>query len=278
VISQALSAWPLAFLSYDFMRNALVGVLLIAPLFGLAGTLVVSNRLSFYSDALGHAALAGIAIGTLIGLKDPLFALIVFSILFGLGITAVKNRGRASTDTILGIFSASAVALGIALLSRRGGFARYSAYLVGDILSIQRKDLIVLGVALAGLLLFWLLSYNSLMLYSINPALARSKGIRIHLVENAFMVIIAILVALAIQWVGTLLINALLILPASAARNLARNIRQFHVLSLAFAWLSSIGGLILSYYLDMATGATIVLCAAVIFAVTYGVAARTSKA
>jgi zinc transport system permease protein len=116
------------------------------------------------------------------------------------------------------------------------------------------------------------------MLYSINPALARSKGIRIHLVENAFMVIIAILVALAIQWVGTLLINALLILPASAARNLARNIRQFHVLSLAFAWLSSIGGLILSYYLDMATGATIVLCAAVIFAVTYGVAARTSKA
>lgn len=278
MISQALSAWPLAFLSYDFMRNALVGVLLIAPLFGLAGTLVVSNRLSFYSDALGHAALAGIAIGTLIGLKDPLFALIVFSILFGLGITAVKNRGRASTDTILGIFSASAVALGIALLSRRGGFARYSAYLVGDILSIQRKDLIVLGVALAGLLLFWLLSYNSLMLYSINPALARSKGIRIHLVENAFMVIIAILVALAIQWVGTLLINALLILPASAARNLARNIRQFHVLSLAFAWLSSIGGLILSYYLDMATGATIVLCAAVIFAVTYGVAARTSKA
>ncbi len=269
MFNQLLDLLPLHFLNYDFMKNALVGVLLIAPLFGLAGTLVVSNRLSFYSDALGHAALAGIAIGTLIGLKDPLFALILFSILFGLAITGVKNRGRASTDTILGIFSSSAVALGIALLSRQGGFARYNNYLVGDILSIQPADLVRLAGALVGLLIFWVLTYNSLLIYSINPALARNKGIRVRLIENAFMVVIAVLVALSIQWVGTLLINALLILPASAARNLARNVRQFHVLSLVFAWVASISGLLLSYYLDMATGATIVLCSALIFAVTY---------
>lgn len=269
MINQWLDLLPLTFLDYDFMKNAFIGVLLIAPLFGLAGTLVVSNRLSFYSDALGHSALAGIAIGTLIGLKDPLIALILFSILFGLAITGVKNRGRASTDTILGIFSSSAVALGIALLSRQGGFARFNTYLVGDILSIQPKDLVRLSIALAGLLVFWVLTYNSLLIYSINPALARNKGIRVRLIENTFMVVIAILVAISIQWVGTLLINALLILPASAARNLARNVRQFHVLSLVFAWIASISGLLLSYYLDMATGATIVLCSALIFAVTY---------
>jgi len=264
-----LAILPLPFLQYEFMRNAFLGILLIAPLFGLSGTLVVSNRLSFYSDALGHSALAGIAIGTLLGLKDPIAALIIFSILFGLAITVVKNRGRASTDTILGIFSASAVALGIALLSRRGGFAKYNRYLVGDLLSIQPGDLIVLALALAGLILFWSLAYNSLMIFSINPALARSKGIRVRLVEHAFMAIIAILVALSIQWVGTLLINALLILPASAARNIARDVRQFHLLSLLFAWTSGISGLILSYYLDMATGATIVLCSAILFALTY---------
>lgn len=264
-----LSLSPFAFLQYDFMKNALLGILLIAPLFGLSGTLVVSNRLSFYSDALGHSALAGIAIGTLLGLKDPLFALIVFSVLFGLAITSVKNRGRASTDTILGIFSSSAVALGIALLSRNGGFARYNTYLVGDILAIQPADLIRLAIALLGLLVFWALTYNALLIYSINPALARSKDIRVRLVENAFMVVVAILVALSIQWVGTLLINALLILPASAARNLARNVRQFHVLSLLFALVSGVIGLILSYYLDMAAGATIVLCSAALFALTY---------
>lgn len=269
MIYTLLDRLPITFLHYDFMQNALLGILLIAPLFGLAGTLVVSNRLSFYSDALGHSALAGIAIGTLMGLKDPLFALIVFSVLFGLAITGVKNRGRASTDTILGIFSSSAVALGIALLSRQGGFARYNTYLVGDILSIQPADLIRLAFALAGLLTFWVLTYNSLLIFSINPALARSKDIQVRLVENSFMVVIAILVALSIQWVGTLLINALLILPASAARNLARNVRQFHALSLIFAVVSGLTGLILSYYLDTAAGATIVLCSAAVFAITY---------
>lgn len=267
--SSWLAIIPLPFLQYEFMRNAFLGILLIAPLFGLAGTLVVSNRLSFYSDALGHSALAGIAIGTLLGLDDPLAALVIFSILFGLAITAVKNRGRASTDTILGIFSASAVALGIAFLSQRGGFAKYNRYLVGDLLSIQGSDLLRLLLALLGLIVFWIVAYNALMIYSINPALARSKGIRVRLVENAFMAIIAILVALSIQWVGTLLINALLILPASAARNLAKNVRQFHLLSLAFAWTSGVGGLVLSYYLNMAAGATIVLCSAALFALTY---------
>ncbi len=263
-----LDLLPLAVFHYDFMKNALLGIILIAPLFGLAGTMVINSRLSYYSDALGHSALAGIALGALVGLRDPVYALILFSVLFGLGIAAVKNQGRTSTDTVIGIFSSSAVALGIALLSRKGGFARYNSYLVGDILAIQSTDLLRLALALAGLIIFWLLAFNSLLIFSVNPALARSKGIHIRWLENIFMVLIAVLVAVSIQWVGTLLINALLILPAAAARNLARNVRQFHLLALAFAWISGISGLLLSFYFDMAAGATIVLCSALLFALT----------
>ena len=175
---------PLPFIQYDFMKNALLAVLLIAPLFGLAGTMVVNNRLSYYSDALGHSALAGIALGTLFGLQDLLLSMILFSILFGLALSAVKNRARASTDTIIGVFSASAVALGIALLSRRGGFARYNSFLIGDILAIRPSDILILLSVLIALLIFWVLFFNRLLILSVNTSLARSKGVRVRLLED----------------------------------------------------------------------------------------------
>ena len=260
---------PFAFVQYTFMKNALLAVLLIAPIFGLAGTLVINNRMSFYSDALGHSALAGIALGTIIGLQDPVFAMILFSILFGLGISSVKNHARSSTDTIIGVFSSSAVALGIALLSRKGGFARYNRYLVGDILAIKPADILLIAAVLFMLLAFYALFFNRLLVISVNQSLAVSKGIPARLLENAFMVLIAILVTVSIKWIGTLLINSLLILPASAARNVARSVRQYHVYAVIFSLFSCLTGLILSYYFDMAAGATIVLVSALIFAGTY---------
>jgi len=260
---------PFAFVQYTFMKNALLAVLLIAPIFGLAGTLVINNSMSFYSDALGHSALAGIALGTIIGLQDPVFAMILFSVLFGLGISTVKNHARSSTDTIIGVFSSSAVALGIALLSRKGGFARYNRYLVGDILAIKPADILLIAAVLFMLLAFYALFFNRLLVISVNQSLAVSKGIPARLLENAFMVLIAILVTVSIKWIGTLLINSLLILPASAARNVARSVRQYHVYAVIFSLFSCLTGLILSYYFDMAAGATIVLVSALIFAGTY---------
>lgn len=260
---------PFSFVQYDFMKNALLAVLLLAPIFGLAGTMVINNRMSYYSDALGHSALAGIAIGTIIGLRDPLFSMIMFGVLFGMGISTVKNKAKSSTDTIIGVFASSAVALGIALLSRRGGFARYSSYLVGDVLAIRPADIIMLFIVLLVLLLFWSFLFNQLLILSVNSSLARSKGIKTRLVENLFMILIAILVMVSIKWIGTLLINSLLILPASAARNLARNVRQYHIMAVVFSIVAAVSGLLLSFYFDTAAGATIVLCSAVIFAITY---------
>jgi zinc transport system permease protein len=171
---------PFSFVQFTFMKNALLAILLIAPIFGLAGTLVINNRMSFYSDALGHSALAGIALGTVIGLKDPVYSMILFAILFGLGISSVKNHARSSTDTIIGVFSSSAVALGIALLSRNGGFARYNRYLVGDILTIKGADILLIAGVLVLLLLFYGLFFNHLLIISVNQSLAVSKGHSLH--------------------------------------------------------------------------------------------------
>lgn len=262
---------PFAFVQYDFMKNALLAVFLLAPIFGLTGTMVVSNRMSYYSDALGHSALAGIALGLIFGLRDPLISMILFSLMFGMGIATVKNRARSSTDTIIGVFSASAVALGIALLSRSGGFSRYSSYLVGDILAIRPSDIRLLLYVLAATVVFWIFFFNDLLMMSVNTSLARSKGVRLKLVENLFMMLIAILVTVSIKWIGTLLINSLLILPAAAARNIARTVRQYHIIAVVLSLLCGLTGLLLSFYLDTAAGSAIVLCSAVAFAVTYGI-------
>lgn len=265
---------PFAFVRYDFMKNALLAVLLLAPIFGLSGTMVISNRMSYYSDALGHSALAGIALGMLFGLRDPLASMIAFGILFGMGISVVKNKARSSTDTVIGVFSASAVALGIALLSRSGGFALYSNFLVGDILAIRPPDIALLIIVLLIVVVFWVFLFNQLLIISVNASLATSKGIRIRLIENLFMILIAVLVTVSIKWIGTLLINSLLILPAAASRNIARNMRQYHVYSVVFSWIASLVGLLVSFYMDTAAGSTIVLCSAVIFAITYFIGLR----
>lgn len=252
-----------------FMKNALLGVLLVTPIFGLLGTMVVNNHMAFFSDALGHSALTGIAIGVVAGFSQPLWSMILFSVLLSFSIMAVKRANTASTDTIIGVFSSSAVALGIVLLSRSGGFAKYSAFLIGDLLSISASDLVLLAVTLAAVVVLWFLIFNKLLLVSVNPSLAHSRGIRVNLYDTLFTVVCAVVVTVSIQWVGVLIISSLLVLPAAAARNIAKGARQYHFYSVLIALLSGISGLILSYYWDTASGATIVLTAAFIFAGTF---------
>lgn len=264
-----LTLLPFDWVQHGFMQAALLGLLLIAPLFGLMGTLVVNNRMAFFSDALGHSALTGIAIGVLVGLNKPLLAMIIFSLMLSVIIIIVKNTNTASTDTIIGVFSSTAVALGILLLSKSGGFARFTSYLVGDILAIETSDIIQLFILLLVVLIFWAFSFNRLLLISINQSLAASRHIRVQLWEIIFTLLVAVVVTVSIQWVGLLLINALLILPAAAARNLSRSARGYQRWALIISFVSTIPGLILSYYAGTATGATVVLIAACIFFVSF---------
>lgn len=256
---------PFEWAQYRFMLNALLAVLLVTPLFGILGTMVVNNKMAFFSDAIGHSALTGIAIGVLLGMQDKLAAMLVFAILLALGISLVKAKGNSSPDTIIGVFSSTAVALGIVILSRGSGFGDYMNFLIGDLLRISPQQILMLLVVLGIVLVFWVLCFNPLLLVSINPSLARSRGINVRAIEIVFSVIMAIVVTISIQWVGILIINSLLVLPAAAARNLAVNMRQYHVIALIIALLSGISGLIFSYYWDTATGATIVLFASIFF-------------
>lgn len=251
------------------MKNALLAILMIAPLFGLIGTMIVNNKMSFFSDALGHSILTGIAIGVMLGLQNYITSMMAFSILFALGISMIIQSGVSSSDTIIGVFSSSGVALGIVILSINGGFAKYSNYLVGDILSITKSELISLACVLVVVIVVWFLSFNKLMLASLNSDLALSKRVNVMFYKNVFVLLVALVVTISIKWVGMLIINSLLVLPAASAKNIVKNIRDYHIVSVVFSVFSGIVGLILSYYIGTSAGATIVLVSSVIFFVTF---------
>ncbi len=256
---------PFEWTEFSYMKNALLAILLITPLFGLVGTMIVNNKMSFFSDALGHSALTGIAIGVLMGVDNYLISMLGFALLFALCISAVMNSGTSSADTIIGVFSSTGLALGIVLLSASGGFAKYSGYLIGDILTVQPVEIAMLALILAAVVVIWILFFNKFMLTSINVDLAASKGIRIQLVEKMFVIIVAVIVTITIKWVGVLIINSLLVLPAAAARNMAKSMRSYHFIAIGISLFSGVSGLITSYYTGTAAGGTIVLIAAAIF-------------
>ena len=253
-----------------FMKNALLAVLVISPLFGLLSTMVVTNRMSFFSDALGHSAFTGIAIGTLCGLGDPMWGAILFAAAFALLFTYVRRHTNLASDTVIGVFSSTAVALGIFIATLGGGsFTKFNALLIGDILSVEPAKIGLLAVLLVVVIVLWVCAYNHLMLSAVHPALADSRGIKVFWQEALFSMAIAVVVTVSMTWVGLMVINSLLVLPAAASRNLAKNLRQYHLFSVLGALAAGIAGLMTSYYCEASTGACITLYLAIYFAVTF---------
>ena len=256
--------------SMYFMKNALLAILVISPLFGLLSTMVVQSRMSFFSDALGHSAFTGIAIGTIAGFADPMWMAVAFALVFAILFTWVRHRSGMASDTVIGVFSSTAVALGIFLVTVKGGsFQKFNSLLVGDILSVEPGKILLLAVILLAALLLWLRSFNQIMLSAVHPALADSRGIKIFWQEAVLNAAIAVVVTVSMTWVGLLVINSLLVLPAAAARNLARNMRQYHLLSVLGAVVAGLGGLMASYYLGSSAGASITLFLAGWFVIAF---------
>lgn len=253
-----------------FMKNALLAIILLTPVFALLGTMIVNNGMAFFSDALGHGAFTGVAIGGILGFVEPIGSAVVFSALFAFFIAVIKNKSNMASDTIIGVFSSSAIALGIFLATLGGkSFSKLNSYLIGDILSITPKEISFLAIVLVIVFVFWLFVFNRLLLVSINPSLAGSRGIRTFWYEVVFSCVVAVIVTVSMSWIGLLVINSFLVLPAAAARNIARNQRQYHFFSVMFSLFSGIAGLILSYSFETATGSTIVLISSIIFFFTY---------
>ncbi|MBO5461826.1 MAG: metal ABC transporter permease [Clostridia bacterium] len=263
------SLLPFAWADYKFMINALIAVVLIAPLMGILGTMAVNNKMAFFSDALGHSAFTGIALGVLLGVKNELISLIAFGVFVALVITRVKNKGNTSSDTVISVFSSTSVAVGLLILSYGGSFSKYSSYLVGDILSISKKEILCLFITLIAVVVLWVFIFNKLLIISVNRELAASRGIKTNLYENIFVAVVAVVVMLSIKWVGILLINSLLILPSASARNIAKNSRQYLVSSVVISLLCAVSGLLISFYADTSAGATIVTVSAAVFFITY---------
>ena len=261
---------PIEILRWDFMKNAFLAILLMAPLFGLLSTMIVTGRMSFFSDALGHSAFTGIAIGCICGIAAPIWVAVGFSVAFALLFSWVRSRSNQAADTLIGVFSSTAVALGIFIATLGGGsFTKYNKYLIGDILSVTGAELGMLALVLLGVVIFWVVYSNRMALTAIHPALASSRGVPVGLSQTIFTVAIAVVVTLAISSVGLLILNSLLVLPAAAARNVSKNLRQYHFFAVIFALVAGLGGLTVSYYWGCSAGAAISLGLAAIFAVTF---------
>ena len=263
-------ALPFEILHWDFMKNALLAVLLLSPLFGLLSTMIVTGKMSFFSDALGHSAFTGIAIGSICGVTAPTWVAVLFSVVFALLFSFVKSRSNQAADTLIGVFSSTAVALGIFIATMGGSsFTKYNRYLIGDVLSVTSAQIGILTLVLLGVIIFWSLFSNRLMLISIHPHLASSRGIRTWHVQALFTVVIAVVVTLAISWVGLLILNSLLVLPGACARNISKNLKQYQLFSVLLALVAGIGGLWVSYYLGTSAGAAISLILALFFIVSF---------
>lgn len=194
--------------------------------------------------------------------------MIIFAIGFAILLNYVKNKTTYGADTIISVFSSIAIALGLAILTQTGNFNQYSSYLVGDILSITDTEIIYVFLIAIVVLVFWYFTFNKLNLISINTTLAKSKGVKTKKIDNIFAVLIAIVVMVSIRWIGILLINSLLILPAASSRNISKSMRSYHLFAVLFSLFSGITGLIASYYFDIPTGPMIVIISGCIYFIT----------
>lgn len=263
-------ALPFEMLHWTFMKNAFLAILLVAPLFGMTSTMIVTGRMSFFSDALGHSAFTGIAIGAIFGVAAPTYIAVLFSVAFALLFSFIRSKSNQTADTLIGVFSSTAVALGIFIATANGGtFTKYNKYLIGDILSVTPAEIGILALILLGVLIFWIFASNRLILCSVHPQLASSRGISVGVTQTVFTVAIAVIVTLAISWVGLLILNSLLVLPGAASKNISKNVKQYHAFSVLIAFIAGISGLCLSYHLGTSAGAAISLILALLFAISF---------
>ena len=261
---------PFEMLHWDFMKNALLAILLLCPLFGLLSTMIVTGKMSFFSDALGHSAFTGIAVGCIFGVATPTWIAVLFSVIFALLFSYVRSRSNHAADTLIGVFSSTAVALGIFIATMGGSsFTKYNRYLIGDVLSVTPAQIGILALVLISVVVFWILFSNHLTLVSIHPQLAASRGVKTQYIQALFTVLIAVVVTLAISWVGLLILNSLLVLPGASARNISKNLKQYHFIAVLLALFAGISGLCISYYFGTSSGAAISLILALCFTVSF---------
>lgn len=260
---------------YEFVVNGLLCAFVVGPLLGGIGTMVVIKRMAFFSQAIGNAALTGVAIGVIIGesYTAPYFSMFSFCILFALVLNFSRNRTRMSSDTLIGVFLSISLAIGATALlwvSAKVNTHILDTVMFGSILTVNDTDMNVLLVTTLITGLVALPLYNQMLLASLNPSLAHVRGINVKLLEYVFVLLITIITVACVKIVGAVLVEALLLIPAAAARNLNRSIRGFVTWSIIFSTASCLIGVYapMRWDLPVPSGGAIILTAAMIFVVT----------
>ncbi|MFV3381370.1 MULTISPECIES: metal ABC transporter permease [Pseudomonas] len=260
-------------LAYGFVINALLAGLMIGPVLGGLGTLVVVKRFAFFSEAVGHAALTGVAIGILLGepYTGPYGSLFGYCLLFGILLNFLRNRTGLSPDTLIGVFLSVSLALGASLLLMLAGKINVHILenvLFGSVLTVSAQDLVVLGIVAVLVLALALPLYNRIMLASFNPQLAAVRGVAVKTLDYLFVVLVTLVTVASVKVIGAILVGALLVIPAAAARLVSQSLKGFFFLSVIIATLSTLLGILLPIVFDLPvpSGAAIILVAGVCFA------------
>jgi len=261
--------------SYAFVVNGFLCAFVVGPLLGGIGTMVVIKRMAFFSQAIGNAALTGVAIGVIIGesYTAPYMSMFSFCILFALFLNFSKNRTRMSSDTLIGVFLSISLAIGATTLlwvSAKVNTHILDTVMFGSILTVNDTDMNVLLVTTLITGLVALPLYNQMLLASLNPSLAHVRGVKVHLLEYVFVLLVTILTVACVKIVGAVLVEALLLIPAAAARNLNKTMRGFVGWTIVFSTVSCLAGIYapMRWDLPVPSGGAIILTAAMIFILT----------
>jgi len=259
---------PFAWLEPTFIKRALLAILIISPICAAMGVLMINFRMTFFSDAISHSAFTGVALG-LISNANPYLTMILFGIFVGIAITIAKRNTDLSVDAVIGVFFSASVALGIAVISAMKGLTQnLHSFIYGDILAISDTEILWFIGLLAVIVGFSLYAYNKLILMGINERIASVEGVSVLGYDYAFAILLALTITFSIRAIGILLVTAMLIVPAVAGRNIAKNVKGMFWYPIIISIVSGIAGLMASYYLDTATGATIILFAVACFIIT----------
>ena len=264
-----LGKLPMECLQFNFMQMALLATLIISPLTAAAGVQVINNRMAFFADAIGHSAFAGAALGLLLfGAAGPVWVMPLLAALIGLGVMYLKETSKLTSDTVIGVFFAFTVSGGLLLLSLQSSLQQMSQMFVfGDILTITAQDTAILLVLALLYTIFIFFSYNAMLIIAIDEPLARAHRIRSRIYNYLHIVLLAIIVIFSVKAVGVLLVGAMLIVPAAAARNLAHRAGSMFISAIFIGLIAGVSGLLISAqeWANTAAGATMVMASCVIF-------------
>ncbi len=255
--------------TYQFLENALIAAVLASIVCGIIGVIIVERKMGMIGGGIAHTAYGGVGLGYLLGFP-PILGACIFAILAAFGISAAKRRGRVQTDILIALFWSLGMALGIAFIGLVPGYAPdISMYLFGSILSVTHFDLIMMAILTAVVVVVIVMLYQDWKAFLFDQQFAEIRGIRVRFLEYLLLVLIALAVVALIRVAGIILVIALLTAPAACASLISKRLKNRMFLAIIFGIVVCIAGIIVSYAINIASGAAIVIIAVIVYAIIY---------